>query len=76
LLDTETPDLKVYLADYGLSSLKKYCKVFSNYSNINNWSPPEIWDSDNFGDATIDSYSFGVLMWEIETGQVPFEGID
>lgn len=73
--------MKVYLADYGMRSLKKFCKLFANYSNVNNWSPPEVWDTDNATPETqdresVDSYSFGMLIWELETGDVPFEGLD
>lgn len=36
-------DFKVYIADYGLHNLKKYCKLFIKYDNLNHWSPPEMW---------------------------------
>ena len=32
------------IADYGLNTLKKYCKIFSDYQNYNNYSSPEIWE--------------------------------
>lgn len=50
---------------------------------MNSWSAPEIWSAESntsepemFENTKTDSYSFGMMLWEIETGQVPFEGYD
>lgn len=37
-------DFSIYIADYGLKSLKKFCKLFAGYANHNYWSCPEIWN--------------------------------
>jgi serine/threonine protein kinase len=76
-------DLELLISDYGLCSLKKFCKLFIQYNAVNAWSAPEIWSAENsatepemFENTKTDSYSFGMMLWEIETGQVPFEGYD
>ncbi len=76
-------DLQLLISDYGLCSLKKFCKLFIQYTSVNAWSAPELWSAENstnetdaFENTKADSYSFGVILWEIETGQVPFEGYD
>ena len=38
-------DFSVEIGDFGLPSLKKYCKLFHNYINFSNWSAPEIWQA-------------------------------
>ncbi len=72
-------DFHVFIADYGLTSLKKFSKLFSRYNNCNAWSPPEVWadpQSDFYDKTYIDVYSYGVLLWEIESGCIPFESLD
>jgi serine/threonine protein kinase len=78
-------DFKIFIADYGLKQLKKYCKFFHGYVSINQWSAPEVWSGDlalqSGADAidnsiSIDSYSYGMMLWELETGNIPFEGLD
>lgn len=70
-------DLHIYIADYNLKSLKKFAKIFNGYQNVNPWSAPEVQQSKNdFSDQiATDSYSYGMLLWELETRKIPFKGL-
>ena len=66
----------ILLADLGLEHLKKYVGLLEGYCNKSGWSSPEILKESgnvvikpNFSD---DVYSFGMIMWELMTEQVPF----
>ena len=37
-------DMEVQIGDFGLFTLKKFCKLFNNYQMLNKWSAPEIWE--------------------------------
>jgi len=72
-----TSDYSVQISDYGLSSMVKYARDHGKYYQLSSWSAVEMWSSptDDFASKQeVDVFSFGMLLWEIETEQVPFEG--
>jgi len=69
---------RVFIADLGLNRLKKYAGITLKYCNKSAWSSPELLRERNptplKPTTSDDIYSYGVLLWEILTGQIPFSG--
>ena len=70
---------RAWVSDWGFTQLKKFAGVASGYCNKTAWSSPEVLRSQG---STVtaarpsdDVYSFGVLLWESFTEQVPFPGL-
>lgn len=68
-------DIILKLTDFGLArELEKTTHEMSaagTYSHM----PPEVIKSSTYSKAS-DVWSFGVLLWELLTGEVPYKGID
>lgn len=76
MVDPES--LQVKISDFGLQQLKHYCKIFHSYRLFNQWSSPEICHAEHNKeslDTSVDVYSFGMILWELETHQIPFDGL-
>ncbi|CAG9310862.1 unnamed protein product [Blepharisma stoltei] len=74
LLDSEW---RVLISDVGLDHLKKFAGLVDKYCNKGSWSSPELLKDEKNpvavkAQASDDSYSYGMILWEIMTMQVPF----
>jgi serine/threonine protein kinase len=68
------------ISDFGLEKLKKYAGLTLNYTNKSQWTSPELLKDTSstvikaqFSD---DVYSVGIIIWEIITGEVPYNDIE
>lgn len=67
-----TEELKLYLVDFGTSSsLNEPKDNDARFRNIDYASPQTLL---GFNDFTSDIYSFGIILFKILTGSVPFKG--
>ncbi|KXZ43691.1 hypothetical protein GPECTOR_83g303 [Gonium pectorale] len=74
--DSPTPVVK--LADFGLSRLRSSVLVTSHPEvGTVPYMAPEVFDAFNIHITDrVDIWAFGVIMWEMLTGQRPWEGMD
>jgi serine/threonine protein kinase len=69
----------VLLSDIGLLKLKKYAAITLGYTAKSGWSSPEVL-ADRLLVCTTpkpsdDIYSFGVLLWEMNSYRIPFQDV-
>lgn len=76
--DNYTPNI----CDYGFHYLKEISSIFINYKNKNSYSCPYLlsdnrtvsnFTGENENFPKCDVYSFGILLWELYTGTIPFD---
>lgn len=63
----------VKVADFGLSTVKG-AKADLKRAGTPLWMAPEVLSESPY-DESCDLYSFGIVLWELVTGKIPFEGV-
>ena len=70
----------IQLCDFGLAKWRNHSKTKTNSKSLRGTVthiPPENWRDINAPRSVkYDIYSFGILMWQLMTQQVPFAGPD
>ena len=67
-----TSDLHVKLTDFGVGCLETECDFRIDDTGTYRWMAPEMINHKHYS-KKVDVYSFGVVLWELVTGQLPFE---
>jgi serine/threonine protein kinase len=60
------------ICDFGLVRLKSFAPM-TGLIGTPQWMAPEILMSSAFYDSKVDVYSYGIVLWELLTGKVPYE---
>lgn len=69
-------NLTVKVADFGLSRIKHETFLTTKSGKgTPQWMAPEVLRSEP-SDEKADVYSFGIIMWELATGKVPWDGLN
>eukprot|EP00727_Mastigamoeba_balamuthi_P007432 m51a1_g3309 putative protein kinase domain containing protein (793) ;mRNA; f:327511-333638 len=71
VLVSQSWDVKI--CDFGLSRIKSCTQVMTLCGTIA-WAAPEILAGSNYSEKA-DTYSYGILMWEIMTGGTPYKDL-
>ena len=70
-------DMEPVIADLGFHKMKKYAGIMYGYNYKSPWSSPEVLKDRKIVpniEPSDDSYSYGMICWELFTEQVPFDG--
>ena len=55
------------MIDYGLCNLKKYANILEGYTNVSQYTAPEVLSENGKiiipDDISVDVYSFGIIVW-------------
>uniref|UniRef100_A0A1D1ZET0 Serine/threonine-protein kinase HT1 n=2 Tax=Anthurium amnicola TaxID=1678845 RepID=A0A1D1ZET0_9ARAE len=65
-------DSCVKIADFGIACEEAYCDALAEDPGTYRWMSPEMIKHKPY-DHKVDVYSFGLLLWEMLTGTIPYE---
>ncbi|KAK7362842.1 hypothetical protein VNO77_04966 [Canavalia gladiata] len=65
-------DFHLKIADFGIACEEAYCDLFADDRGTYRWMAPEMIKRKSYG-RKVDVYSFGLILWEMLTGTIPYE---
>eukprot|EP01091_Cochliopodium_minus_P019225 TRINITY_DN8022_c0_g1_i1.p1 TRINITY_DN8022_c0_g1~~TRINITY_DN8022_c0_g1_i1.p1 ORF type:complete len:526 (+),score=76.20 TRINITY_DN8022_c0_g1_i1:90-1580(+) len=68
-------DWSVKVCDFGLSRLLPDNNTTLTACGTPAWSAPELLQNEKYNES-VDVYSFGIVMWEMMTRKIPYQGLD
>jgi len=60
------------IADFGIACEEVYCDPFADDPGTYRWMAPEMIKHKSYG-RKVDVYSFGLMLWEMVSGSIPYE---
>lgn len=60
------------IVDFGVACEEIYCNLLGDDPGTYRWMAPEMYKHKPYG-RKVDVYSFGLLLWELVTGSLPYE---
>ncbi|CAJ2678558.1 unnamed protein product [Trifolium pratense] len=65
-------DFHLKIADFGIACEEAYCDLLADDPGTYRWMAPEMIKRKHYG-RKVDVYSFGLILWEMLTGTLPYE---
>ncbi|MED6174980.1 hypothetical protein PIB30_074130 [Stylosanthes scabra] len=65
-------DFHLKIADFGIGCEEAYCDLLVDDPGTYRWMAPEMIKRKSYG-RKVDVYSFGLILWEMVTGTIPYE---
>ncbi|KAL6845580.1 hypothetical protein ACP4OV_025075 [Aristida adscensionis] len=62
------------IVDFGIACEEAYCDPLSNDTGTFRWMAPEMMKHKPYG-RKVDVYSFGLILWEMFSGSIPYEDL-
>uniref|UniRef100_A0A2P2LRC4 non-specific serine/threonine protein kinase n=2 Tax=Rhizophora mucronata TaxID=61149 RepID=A0A2P2LRC4_RHIMU len=63
------------IADFGIACEEVYCDSLGDDPGTYRWMAPEMIKKKSYG-RKVDVYSFGLILWEMLTGTIPYEDMN
>lgn len=60
------------VVDFGVACEEAHCNLLDDDPGTYRWMAPEMYKHKPYG-RKVDVYSFGLLLWELVTGSLPYE---
>ncbi|XP_039052929.1 serine/threonine/tyrosine-protein kinase HT1-like [Hibiscus syriacus] len=63
------------IADFGIACEEAYCDLLADDPGTYRWMAPEMIKKKSYG-RKVDVYSFGLILWEMIAGTIPYEDMN